>query len=152
MKRGETHPVTYEDFDQWAQKQNPIIKPHTHASSPDGWAVNVSWHEANAYARSTGSRLPTKEEWDPRVSELAGIYEWVGTTVDQCALRGGGWDNPAGFLRSALRYGFDAGDRDDDIGFRVVSRLCERCGSEMFRMHSVWRCPSCGHKTDCCGW
>ena len=22
----------------------------------------------------------------------------------------------------------------------------------MFRMHAVWRCPSCGYKTDCCGW
>jgi rubrerythrin len=30
--------------------------------------------------------------------------------------------------------------------------LCERCGAEMFRMHAVWRCPSCGFKTDCCGW
>lgn len=30
--------------------------------------------------------------------------------------------------------------------------LCERCGVEMFRMHAVWRCPSCGFKTDCCGW
>jgi len=30
--------------------------------------------------------------------------------------------------------------------------LCERCDAEMFRMHAVWRCPSCGFKTDCCGW
>jgi ribosomal protein L37E len=30
--------------------------------------------------------------------------------------------------------------------------LCERCGAEMFRMHAVWRCPTCGFKTDCCGW
>jgi hypothetical protein len=30
--------------------------------------------------------------------------------------------------------------------------LCERCGSPMFRMHAVWRCPACGYKTDCCGW
>jgi hypothetical protein len=30
--------------------------------------------------------------------------------------------------------------------------LCERCHSEMYRMHAVWRCPSCGFKTDCCGW
>jgi ribosomal protein L37AE/L43A len=31
--------------------------------------------------------------------------------------------------------------------------LCERCGqAEMYRMHAVWRCPSCGYKTDCCGW
>ncbi|HEY3043604.1 MAG TPA: hypothetical protein VGJ39_06250 [Vicinamibacterales bacterium] len=30
--------------------------------------------------------------------------------------------------------------------------LCERCATEMFRMHAVWRCPGCGYKTDCCGW
>src|SRR5262245_37186311 len=30
--------------------------------------------------------------------------------------------------------------------------VCERCGTEMFRMHAVWRCPACGYKTDCCGW
>jgi ribosomal protein L37E len=30
--------------------------------------------------------------------------------------------------------------------------LCERCGTDMFRMHAVWRCPACGYKTDCCGW
>jgi ribosomal protein L37E len=30
--------------------------------------------------------------------------------------------------------------------------LCERCGAEMYRMHAVWRCATCGFKTDCCGW
>jgi rubrerythrin len=30
--------------------------------------------------------------------------------------------------------------------------LCERCGAEMYRMHAVWRCPTCRFKTDCCGW
>ena len=30
--------------------------------------------------------------------------------------------------------------------------ICERCGAEMYRMHAVWRCPSCRFKTDCCGW
>jgi hypothetical protein len=29
---------------------------------------------------------------------------------------------------------------------------CERCGAGMYRMHAVWRCPSCRFKTDCCGW
>jgi hypothetical protein len=29
---------------------------------------------------------------------------------------------------------------------------CDRCGTDMFRMHAVWRCPNCGYKTDCCGW
>ena len=30
--------------------------------------------------------------------------------------------------------------------------ICERCGTDMFRMHAVWRCPNCRFKTDCCGW
>ena len=30
--------------------------------------------------------------------------------------------------------------------------ICERCGTKMFRMHAVWRCPNCRFKTDCCGW
>jgi hypothetical protein len=30
--------------------------------------------------------------------------------------------------------------------------VCERCGTNMFRMHAVWRCPNCRFKTDCCGW
>jgi len=30
--------------------------------------------------------------------------------------------------------------------------VCDRCGAEMYRMHAVWRCPTCGFKTDCCGW
>lgn len=30
--------------------------------------------------------------------------------------------------------------------------VCERCGTDMFRMHAVWRCPTCRFKTDCCGW
>jgi ribosomal protein L37AE/L43A len=35
----------------------------------------------------------------------------------------------------------------------VEKMICERCGqTEMYRMHAVWRCPSCGFKTDCCGW
>jgi tRNA(Ile2) C34 agmatinyltransferase TiaS len=34
----------------------------------------------------------------------------------------------------------------------VEKTLCDRCGAEMYRMHAVWRCPSCGFKTDCCGW
>ncbi len=33
-----------------------------------------------------------------------------------------------------------------------AATVCDRCGAEMYRMHAVWRCPSCGFKTDCCGW
>ena len=35
---------------------------------------------------------------------------------------------------------------------KADAMLCDRCQTEMFRMHAVWRCPACGYKTDCCGW
>lgn len=38
------------------------------------------------------------------------------------------------------------------VGAEPDKVLCERCGTEMFRMHAVWRCPACRFKTDCCGW
>jgi hypothetical protein len=39
-----------------------------------------------------------------------------------------------------------------DCGHRVDKVVCERCGTDMFRMHAVWRCPNCRFKIDCCGW
>jgi formylglycine-generating enzyme required for sulfatase activity len=36
-------------------------------------------------------------------------------------LRGGGWNSPARSLRSACRYGFDPGLRNDGLGFRLLS-------------------------------
>ncbi len=38
-------------------------------------------------------------------------------------LRGGSWFNSPGYLRSAIRIKNGAGDRDDDIGFRVARTL-----------------------------
>ena len=37
-------------------------------------------------------------------------------------VRGGSWINLPQFLRAALRFGFDPGRRDVDLGFRVVCR------------------------------
>jgi sulfatase modifying factor 1 len=34
-------------------------------------------------------------------------------------LRGGSWDDSPGYCRSAYRYGFGPGVRDDDVGFRL---------------------------------
>jgi formylglycine-generating enzyme required for sulfatase activity len=36
-------------------------------------------------------------------------------------LRGGSWGSPARYLRSACRYGYDPGDRDSNLGFRLLS-------------------------------
>ena len=64
-----------------------------------------------------------------------------------------GVDRPLLFLlppaRSAQAIREELAARDARTSDAV---LCERCRTEMFRMHAVWRCPGCGYKTDCCGW
>jgi rubrerythrin len=60
--------------------------------------------------------------------------------------------------KSALPPTRSAQEIRDDLAARAAKGrgedkvLCERCRTEMFRMHAVWRCPACGYKTDCCGW
>ena len=49
---------------------------------------------------------------------------WSSGNCSQRVLRGGSWDNDPRNLRSAIRYGFSAGNRSDHSdGFRVARTM-----------------------------
>jgi len=57
--------------------------------APDLPVIHVSWHEADAFARWAGKRLPTEQEWEAASPQLQGAGEvWEWTSSDFLAYPG----------------------------------------------------------------
>jgi iron(II)-dependent oxidoreductase len=77
---GAEPPMYWErDGDGWVRSAMGVTSP----VDPARPVVHVSWHEADAYARWAGRRLPTEFEWEaarPGLEGVGGAWEW--TTSD----------------------------------------------------------------------
>jgi iron(II)-dependent oxidoreductase len=62
---------------------------HRDPVDPAEPVVHVSWHEADAFARWAGKRLPTEQEWEAAAPRLDGVGQaWEWTSSDFLAYPG----------------------------------------------------------------
>jgi gamma-glutamyl hercynylcysteine S-oxide synthase len=110
-------------------------------------AIHVSWHEAEAFARWAGKRLPSEQEWEAARSGLDGVGQvWEWTSSDLLAypgfepfpyreysqvffgdtykvLRGGSWATHRDLMRPSFRNWDLPQRRQIFAGFRCARSL-----------------------------
>jgi gamma-glutamyl hercynylcysteine S-oxide synthase len=111
------------DGERWARTAMGRTEP----LAPDQPVTHVSWHDADAFARWAGRRLPTEHEWEAAHDSLDGVgVAWEWTSSDFLAypgfeafpypeyseaffgdaykvLRGGSWATHASVMRPSFR-------------------------------------------------
>jgi gamma-glutamyl hercynylcysteine S-oxide synthase len=127
----------------WARRAFDRVAP----LELDRPAVNVSRHEADAWCRWAGRRLPSEAEWEAAAAapelgpSLGAVWEWTASTFlpypgfapdpyreysqpwfgTHEVLRGGSFATPARLLRRTFRNFYEPHRRDPWAGFRTCA-------------------------------
>lgn len=135
----------YWSSDSWAwRRQHEVRAPlRFREQDPDAPVTCLSWHEADAYARWRGARLPTEHELEAAGVAPAGVWEWTASWFapypgfraypyerysvpwfgTHRVLRGGSWATSPELSRPSLRNWYDPGFREIPSGFRCAGGL-----------------------------